>query len=57
MILAAVGDPVENARLDKGLFYYKELPSIQRMGNNAIILEALAIAYDSFLLLPFTVPV
>lgn len=46
MILAAVDDLVENARLDNGLFYYKELPSLQRMGNNPIILEALAIAYE-----------
>ena len=46
MILRAVDDLVENARLDNGLFYYKELPSLKRFGNNPIILEALAIAYE-----------
>jgi hypothetical protein len=46
MILHAVDDLVENARLDNGLFYYKELPSLKRFGNNPIILEALAIAYE-----------
>ena len=46
MILRAVDDLLENARLDNGLFYYKELPSLQRFGNNPIILEALTIAYE-----------
>ena len=46
MILTAVDDLVENARLDNGLFYYKELPSLKRLGNNPIILEALAAAYE-----------
>jgi thiol-disulfide isomerase/thioredoxin len=46
MILRAVDDLVENARLDNGLFYYKELPSLKRFGNNPIILEALTIAYE-----------
>ena len=46
MILAAVDDLVENARLDNGLFYYKELPSLKRLGNNPIILEALAAAFE-----------
>ena len=46
MILHAVDDLVDNARLDNGLFYYKELPSLKRFGNNSIILEALAIAYE-----------
>lgn len=46
MILTAVDDLVENARLDNGLFYYKELPSLQRHGNNPIILEALAAAFE-----------
>ncbi len=31
--------------LDNGFFYYKELPSLQRIGNNTIILETLSIAY------------
>lgn len=46
MILHAVDDLMDNARLDNGLFYYKELPSLKRFGNNPIILEALAIAYE-----------
>jgi hypothetical protein len=46
MILRAVDDLMENARLDNGLFYYKELPSLKRFGNNPIILEALTIAYE-----------
>lgn len=46
MILRAVDDLVENARLENGLFYYKELPSLKRDGNNPIILEALSIAYE-----------
>ncbi len=46
MILKAVDDLLQNARLDNGLFYYKELPSLKRFGNNPIILEALTIAYE-----------
>lgn len=46
MILRAIDDLVENARLDNGLFYYKELPSLKRLGNNPIILEALTYAYE-----------
>jgi hypothetical protein len=46
MILRAVDDLCENCILDNGLFYYKELPSLKRLGNNPIILEALTIAYE-----------
>lgn len=46
MILRAIDDLCENAVLDCGLFYYKELPSLKRLGNNPLILEALAIAYE-----------
>lgn len=46
MIISAVDDLIENARLDSGLFYYKELPSLKRNGNNPLILEALAAAYE-----------
>ena len=46
MILRAVDDLLDNARLDNGLFYYKELPSLSRFGNNPIVLEALTIAYE-----------
>lgn len=45
MILSAVDDMIENCMLENGLFYYKELPSLNRMGNNPLVLEALAIAY------------
>lgn len=46
MIIRAVDDLIENCMLDNGLFYYKELPSLQRLGNNTLLLEALAIAYE-----------
>ena len=46
MILAAIDDLVENATLPYGLFYYKELPSLSRNGNNPLLLEALAIGYE-----------
>ena len=46
MIISAVDDLIENARLKNGLFYYKELPSLKRNGNNPLILEALAAAYE-----------
>ena len=46
MIIRAVDDMLENCRLDNGLFYYKELPSLDRLGNNPIILEALSAAYE-----------
>lgn len=46
MILRAVKDLCDNARLENGLFYYKELPSLKRPGNNPLILEALTIAYE-----------
>lgn len=46
MILRAVDDLCENALMDNGLFYYKELPSLRRAGVNPTILEALAIAYE-----------
>ena len=29
-----------------GLFYYKELPSLNRLGTNSLLLEALTIAYE-----------
>jgi len=46
MILREIDDLIENALMDNGLFYYKELPSLKRLGNNPIILEALSIAYE-----------
>lgn len=46
MILSAVDDMMENCILENGLFLYKELPSLARNGNNPLVLEALAIAYE-----------
>lgn len=46
MILHAVDDLLENCLLDNGLFFYKELPSLNRLGSNPLLLEALAIAYE-----------
>lgn len=46
MMLNAVDDMIENCLMDNGLFYYKELPSLNRLGNNTLILEALTIAYE-----------
>lgn len=46
MILRAVDDLVENCMLDTGLFYYKELPSLMRMIDNPLPLEAMAIGYE-----------
>lgn len=45
MIIEAVDDMVENCMLENGLFYYKELPSLRRLGNNTLVLEALKDAY------------
>lgn len=45
MIIRAVDDLMENCRMDNGLFYYKELPSLQR-ASNPNILEALTDAYE-----------
>ena len=47
MMLRAVDDLIENCYVEKwGVFYYKELPSLNRPGNNTLLLEALAIAYE-----------
>ncbi len=46
LILFSMDDLLENAMLDNGFFYYKELPSLQRVGNNVIILETLATCYS-----------
>lgn len=46
MIIRAVDDMIEHCYMDNGLFFYKELPSLSRLGNNTIILEALEIAYE-----------
>jgi hypothetical protein len=46
MIIAAVKDMIDNCILDNGLFFYKELPSLRRLGNNTLVLEALTVAYE-----------
>jgi hypothetical protein len=46
MILSAVYDMVENCIMENRLFYYKELPSLRRLGNNPLVLEALCYAYE-----------
>ncbi len=46
MILSAVDDLVDNCLMDNGLFYYKELPSLNRNGNNTLLLEAMTIGYE-----------
>jgi hypothetical protein len=46
MIIDAVDDLIDNALLENGMFYYKELPSLRKPGANPIILEALACAYE-----------
>ncbi|MBR1470257.1 MAG: hypothetical protein IJ600_01285 [Lachnospiraceae bacterium] len=46
LILSAVDDLMDNCLMDNGLFYYKELPSLNRLGNNTLLLEAMTIAYE-----------
>ncbi len=46
MILSAIDDLVDNCLMENGLFYYKELPSLARNGNNTLLLEAMAIGYE-----------
>ncbi|MCM1174851.1 MAG: glycoside hydrolase family 127 protein [Blautia sp.] len=47
MMLRAVDDLIGNCYVEKwGVFYYKELPSLNRPGYNTLLLEALTIAYE-----------
>ena len=46
LIMKAIDDIVDNCRTSNGLFYYKELPSLARNGNNTLLLESMAIAYE-----------
>jgi len=46
MVVEAMEDLVENCILESGLFYYKELPSLNRTHTNTLLLEALAYAYE-----------
>ncbi|MCD8090755.1 MAG: glycoside hydrolase family 127 protein [Clostridiales bacterium] len=45
MIISAAEDLTENAYLDSGYFYYKELSSLKRNAGNTTLLEAMVIAY------------
>ncbi|MCR4877376.1 MAG: glycoside hydrolase family 127 protein [Clostridiales bacterium] len=45
MLLDAAEDLLENAMTPYGLFIYKELPSLNRLGNNTLLLEAMTIAW------------
>jgi hypothetical protein len=46
LIISAMDDLLDNARLPDGLFFYKELPSLRHVSVNTIILEALSYAYE-----------
>ncbi len=46
MMIDACEDLYDNGRLPNGMFYYKELPSLNRVGNNTLLLEAMAIGFE-----------
>ena len=46
MLLSAAEDLLETCLTPTGLFIYKELPSLNRLGNNTLVLEALTIAWQ-----------
>ena len=46
MMIAAIDDLVDNCMMENGLFYYKELPSLNRLNGNVLLLEALTIGYE-----------
>lgn len=46
MIIRSMDDLIENCYMNTGVFLYKELPSLSRLGNNTIILEALTYTYE-----------
>ena len=46
LIISAVDDLVENELNPYGIFYYKDLPSLRRNGQNTLLLESLYIAYE-----------
>lgn len=46
LMVDAVEDLYENGRLPNGAFYYKELPSLNRIGNNTLLLEAMVIGFE-----------
>lgn len=47
MMINAVDDLIKNCYMERtGLFYYKELPSLSRLGTNTLLLESLVAAYE-----------
>lgn len=47
LMLKAVDDLIENCYVERtGLFYYKELPSLDSLGSNTLLLESLVVAYE-----------
>ena len=46
MMISAVDDLLSECMTETGLFYYKELPSLSRQGNNTMLLEALTVGYE-----------
>ena len=46
MVVDAARDMIDHCLMPDGRFYYKELPSLQRRGAGALVLEALANAYE-----------
>ena len=46
LIVTAIGDVLENCYSYDGVLYYKELPSLQRTGQNPIIMQALTHCYE-----------
>ncbi len=45
LLLDAADDLLESSMTPYGLFIYKELPSLNRLGSNTLVLEALTIAW------------
>jgi len=46
MVVTAMQDLLDNCLMPDGLFYYKELPSLQRRSAGSLVLEGLAHAYN-----------
>lgn len=46
LILSAVDDLIETELNPYGLFYYKDLPSLARNGQNTLLLESMYIGYE-----------
>ncbi|MCR5770093.1 MAG: hypothetical protein K6G87_02530 [Butyrivibrio sp.] len=46
LMLDAIDDLCDNFMTPHGIFYYKELPSLNRNGTNTLLLEAMYIGYE-----------